>query len=77
VFVEAIARAARRLGKRTIAEQVSSDAAVSLLRDLGVDMAQAYLLGRPGPATEVLAPYKPAADSASGPDDRAVQPLVA
>jgi diguanylate cyclase (GGDEF)-like protein len=56
VFVEAIARAAKRLGKRTIAEQVSSDAAVELLRDLGVDMAQAYLLGMPGPAEEVLAP---------------------
>jgi diguanylate cyclase (GGDEF)-like protein len=55
VFVEAIARAAKRLGKRTIAEQVSSDAAISLLRDLGVDMAQAYLLGRPAPAAEALA----------------------
>jgi diguanylate cyclase (GGDEF)-like protein len=77
VFVEAIARAARRLGKRTIAEQVSSHAAVSLLRDLGVDMAQAYLLGRPGPAEEVLAPYKPAEDRAYRPDDRALQPLVA
>jgi EAL domain-containing protein (putative c-di-GMP-specific phosphodiesterase class I) len=73
VFVEAIARAAKRLGKRTIAEQVSSAAAISLLRDLGVDMAQAYLLGRPAPAAEVLAPANAAASSAW----RAGEPLVA
>jgi EAL domain-containing protein (putative c-di-GMP-specific phosphodiesterase class I) len=77
VFVEAIARAAKRLGKRTIAEQVSSDAAISLLRDLGVDMAQAYLLGRPAPAAEALAAHRAAADSAWRSDDRAGESLVA
>ena len=50
IFVEAIARAARRLGKRTVAEQVASIEAVSLLRELGIDMAQAYILGEPRPA---------------------------
>jgi diguanylate cyclase (GGDEF)-like protein len=77
VFVEAIARAAKRLGKRTIAEQVSSEAAISLLRDLGVDLAQAYLLGSPAPAADVLAPSKAAADSAWRSDERAGEPLVA
>jgi EAL domain-containing protein (putative c-di-GMP-specific phosphodiesterase class I) len=55
VFVEAIARAARRVGKRTIAEHVTSFEALSLLRDLGVDMAQAYLLGEPAPVAEAFA----------------------
>lgn len=55
VFVEAIARAARRVGKRTVAEHVTSYAALDLLRGLGVDMAQAYLLGLPAPVAEAFA----------------------
>jgi hypothetical protein len=40
-------------------------------------MAQAYLLGRPGPVADVLAPYKPAADYAYRPDVEESRRLVA
>jgi diguanylate cyclase (GGDEF)-like protein len=55
IFVEAIARAARRLGKRVIAEHVPSAAAIPLLLELGVDMGQAYVLGEPRPVAEAFA----------------------
>ena len=55
IFVEAIARAARRLGKRVIAEHVPSADAIPLLLELGVDMGQAYVLGEPRPVAEAFA----------------------
>jgi len=47
--VEAIVHIAHGLGKQTIAEFVEEPKAVDILRDLGVDMAQGYHLGRPQP----------------------------
>jgi EAL domain-containing protein (putative c-di-GMP-specific phosphodiesterase class I) len=47
--VRAVVGIARGLGQRTIAEGVEDDLTLRLLRDLGVDQAQGYALGRPEP----------------------------
>jgi diguanylate cyclase (GGDEF)-like protein len=56
LVVEAIVTLARGLGTRTIAEFVGDDATVGALRELGVDYAQGYHLGRPSPLERTL-PY--------------------
>jgi EAL domain-containing protein (putative c-di-GMP-specific phosphodiesterase class I) len=53
--VEAIVGIAKGLGKRTIAEFVEDDATETVLRELGVDMAQGYHLGAPIGLDEMLA----------------------
>ena len=50
-LVRAIVGVARALGKRTIAEFVNDEATVALLKEYGVDFAQGYYIGRPGPYT--------------------------
>jgi EAL domain-containing protein (putative c-di-GMP-specific phosphodiesterase class I) len=45
--VKAIVEIARGLGKQTIAEFVEEPSTVDLLRELGVDMAQGFHLGKP------------------------------
>ncbi len=52
--VEAIVGIAKGLGKRTIAEFVEDESTESLLRELGVDMAQGYHLGAPIGVEEML-----------------------
>ena len=47
VIVESIVTAARRLGKRTIAEHVGDAETLELLRRVGVDYAQGNHMGRP------------------------------
>jgi EAL domain-containing protein (putative c-di-GMP-specific phosphodiesterase class I) len=48
---------ARGLGKQTIAECVEDEETLELLRAYGVDYAQGYHVGRPGPVEELgLAP---------------------
>jgi EAL domain-containing protein (putative c-di-GMP-specific phosphodiesterase class I) len=42
------------MGKRTVAEQVGDAETVALLRELGVDQAQGYHLGRPAPLGDWL-----------------------
>ena len=54
VIVAGLVRIAHGLGKRTIAEFVEDEETVELLRREGVDMAQGYHIGRPGPLDEVL-----------------------
>lgn len=49
--VRAIVDIAQGLGKTTIAEFVQDEATLDLLRDLRVDFAQGYHVGRPAPAT--------------------------
>ncbi len=44
---------AQRMGLRTVAEGVENPAALELLRELGCDVAQGYLLARPVPADQV------------------------
>jgi len=54
LVVQAVADIARGLGKRTIAEFVGDDDTLALLQDCGVDLAQGYHLGRPGPANQLV-----------------------
>lgn len=50
--VEAIVSLARGFGHETIAEGVETQDVLDLLRELGVDYVQGYLIGRPEPVTE-------------------------
>ena len=54
LVVQAVAGIAHGLGKQTIAEFVTDDDTVSLLRDCGVDLAQGYHFGRPVPADQLI-----------------------
>ena len=47
--VQAIVQVARSLGRRTVAECVEDGAALGLLREMGVDAAQGWHVGRPAP----------------------------
>ncbi len=47
--VEAVVNIARGFGLETVGEGVEDDKTLQLLRTLGVDRAQGYLLGRPTP----------------------------
>jgi EAL domain-containing protein (putative c-di-GMP-specific phosphodiesterase class I) len=44
----------RALGKETIAEFVTDEATIEVLRSLGVDYAQGYHIGEPEPIGDVL-----------------------
>lgn len=54
VLVDAVVRAARGLGMRTVAEYVDREPLVSALRELGVDSGQGFHLGRPRPLSALL-----------------------
>jgi len=49
LLIRAAVDIARGLGKKTIAEYVGDEETVALLRELGVDYAQGFHIGRPGP----------------------------
>ena len=51
-LVRAMVTMARGLGVRTVAEYVTSDRALEMLRRCGVDAAQGYYVGPPGPLPE-------------------------
>jgi diguanylate cyclase (GGDEF)-like protein/PAS domain S-box-containing protein len=55
VIISSLVRVASGLGKRTIAEFVDHQSTIDTLRDLGVDMAQGYTIGRPAPLEHWLA----------------------
>jgi diguanylate cyclase (GGDEF)-like protein len=48
-MVEMIVHVAKVMGKRTVAEFVESDAVLAALREIGVDYAQGYAIGKPAP----------------------------
>jgi len=52
--VRAIVQLARGLGQRTVAEGVENEGTIDLLRDLGVDLAQGFAIGRPALAADVF-----------------------
>jgi diguanylate cyclase (GGDEF)-like protein/PAS domain S-box-containing protein len=53
-MVKAMVEVARGLEMKTIAEYVSDERSIELLKDLGVDYAQGFHLGRPAPASTLL-----------------------
>jgi len=55
LVVSAIVSIARGMGKKTVAEFVGDEEGARLLRTLGVDLAQGYHIGMPGPVSEMLA----------------------
>jgi diguanylate cyclase (GGDEF)-like protein/PAS domain S-box-containing protein len=69
LVVKAVVEIAQGLGKRTIAEFVTNAETTCLLRDLGVDYAQGYHIGRPRRITETL---NASATSSLEPDGRLV-----
>ena len=48
---------ARALGKKTVAEFVTDEGALSVVRELGVDFAQGYLIGQPVPFDTFVATH--------------------
>ena len=61
LLVKSVVDIATGMGKRTVAEFVGDDETVAILRELGVDYAQGFHVGKPVPAEEIA------------PGDRAVQ----
>jgi len=49
VLVRSMHQIAQRLGKKTIAEYVETPKAITILRDIGINYGQGYILGRPDP----------------------------
>ena len=49
IFVEIINEVAHRLKMKSVAEFVEQEATLAKLRAMGVDFAQGYLFGAPGP----------------------------
>jgi diguanylate cyclase (GGDEF)-like protein/PAS domain S-box-containing protein len=58
LVIRAVVDIARGLGKRTVAEMVGDEETISLLRELGVDHAQGFHVGRPGPLAHWLVERK-------------------
>jgi diguanylate cyclase (GGDEF)-like protein/PAS domain S-box-containing protein len=54
LVVESIVHMAQGLGKRTIAEFVEDEGTLEALRAKGVDYAQGFHIGRPGPVEDLL-----------------------
>ncbi|MFC7610094.1 putative bifunctional diguanylate cyclase/phosphodiesterase [Teichococcus aestuarii] len=57
-IVDTILRLARGLGVRVVAEGVETAEQLAVLRQLGCDAAQGFLLGRPMPAAEIAVLYR-------------------
>ncbi len=55
-LVKAMTEAAHSLGKRVTAEYTESAMVLAVLRDLGVDYAQGFYIGRPGPDLVEVSP---------------------
>jgi len=54
IFVKSMVEVARGLGIKTVAEYVEDVETIDILLDLGIDYAQGYYIGKPGPAEEKL-----------------------
>jgi diguanylate cyclase (GGDEF)-like protein len=54
VFIEGIVNVARKMGIKTIAEFVENENVLEVVKDLGIDYAQGYYLGKPEPLEEKL-----------------------
>ncbi|NKN32684.1 EAL domain-containing protein [Marichromatium bheemlicum] len=56
-MVRSINEVGQAMGMRTVAEFVEGDETLAVLRDLGVDYAQGYGIGRPRPIAELVRSY--------------------
>lgn len=69
-MVQVINQIGHVMGKRTVAEFVESQAILEALREIGIDYAQGYALGRPQPfvdyRSDYLAPLSEESDTTSG-----------
>ena len=54
VMVEAIHSIGRTMGLKTIAEFVETEEILEVLKDIGIDYAQGYHLGKPEPLTSIF-----------------------
>jgi len=54
VFIEGIVSVAKKMGIKTIAEFVENEEVLEVVKDLGIDYAQGYYLGKPEPLEEKL-----------------------
>jgi diguanylate cyclase (GGDEF)-like protein/PAS domain S-box-containing protein len=73
LIVQATITLASSLGMRTVAEGVETQPEVDLLRELGCDVIQGYLIGRPAPPSEIakwLALRSSAGDGREAPEPR-------
>jgi EAL domain-containing protein (putative c-di-GMP-specific phosphodiesterase class I) len=52
--VSAVVNLATAFGMRTVAEGAEDNATVELLKNLGVNYVQGYIIGRPSPARDTL-----------------------
>lgn len=55
ILVRSTLEMAHNLGRRVVAEGVENEAVMRLLRELGCDIAQGYLIGKPLPCTQLSA----------------------
>jgi diguanylate cyclase (GGDEF)-like protein/PAS domain S-box-containing protein len=62
LVIQAVVDIARGLGKKTVAEMVEDQQTVELLREMGVDYAQGFHLGRPAPLAKWLISPRPGGD---------------
>ncbi|MEQ1528026.1 MAG: EAL domain-containing protein [Methylococcales bacterium] len=49
IFVKSLSGVAQAFGKKTIAEFVENEAILTILKELGIDYAQGYFIGKPEP----------------------------
>ncbi|MDQ7090732.1 MAG: EAL domain-containing protein [Methylococcales bacterium] len=49
IFVKALTEVSQALGKKVIAEFVENEAILDILKEFGIEYAQGYLIGKPGP----------------------------
>ena len=65
LVVRAIVEVAHSMGQMTIAEFVEDAETMSILRELGVDFAQGYYIGRPQPSSQPAKAAEPELDPAT------------
>ena len=53
--VSAVVNLAKAFSMQTVGEGAEDEATLELLKELGVDLVQGYVIARPGPVAEVLA----------------------